>query len=224
MLANILIYFNIKCKISREIIVEHTRSKGGNCFFWLFTNYLHSGIVLSLGPTIKGRMAIMSDNGKILEILTQVQANVLQICNVTSQLHSDVVLLRNDVSQLQSDFVQLRSDVSQLQSDVSQLRNDVSQLQNDVSQLRSDVSQLQSDVSSLKQEQEITNQRLGSLEQCQITMQADIAIMKGEISDIKYQQSNDTEMLEIIIGQTAKLTETQTIHELKFERLKAAVV
>jgi len=121
-------------------------------------------------------------------------------------------------------LVQVQGSIQQIHNDISLIREDISELKEDVSELKQDVFQLKGDVLSLKQAQEVTNQRLGSLEQCQVAMQADIAVMKEDISNIKCQQSNDTEMLEIIIGQTAKLTGTQTIHGQNFERLKAAIV
>ena len=145
----------------------------------------------------------MNEKDKGFEILVQVQGSIQQI-------HNDISLIREDISGLKKD--------------VSGLKEDVSELKGDVSELKQDVFQLKGDVLSLKQAQEVTNQRLGSLEQCQVAMQADIAVMKEDISNIKCQQSNDTEMLEIIIGQTAKLTGTQTIHGQNFERLKVAIV
>jgi len=108
------------------------------------------------------------------------------------------------------------------------MENDILQLVlNELKAINGSLEGLQKGQGNLQKGLDEANQRINNLEICYVAMQADMSIVKtdisavkGDVAAVKAKQIDDSEMIEIILGQTAELYHRQKNHGEEIEKLK----
>ena len=137
----------------------------------------------------------MDNDTKVLSLLEGLATTVAQLQNNFTEL-----TLYNAKTASHQAFI--LAEIAAMKSDINTMQSSIGTMQTDISKIEANQASMQTDISKIK-----TNQ----------------ASMQTDILSIKAQQIDDTEMLEIIIGQTAVLTKGQFTHGQEIEKIKAII-
>lgn len=94
----------------------------------------------------------MTNDEKILEILTHMQSDITDLKTGQMKLEQDVTDLRSDVAGLKSNVIELKVGQAKLEHDVAGLKSDVAVLKSDVSDLKIGQKQLSQNIVNLENE------------------------------------------------------------------------
>lgn len=151
----------------------------------------------------------MDNDTKVLSLLegltttvAQLQNNFTELTLYNAKTASHQAFILAEIVAMKSDINTMQSSIGTMQADISKIETNQASMQTDISKIEINQASMQADISKIK-----TNQ----------------ASMQADILSIKAQQIDDTEMLEIIIGQTAVLTKGQFTHGQEIEKIKAII-
>jgi len=168
-------------------------------------------------------MGFMDNDTKVLSLLEGLATTVAQLQNNFTEL-----TLYNAKTASHQAFI--LAEIAAMKSDINTMQSSIGTMQTDISKIEANQASMQTDISKIKTNQASMQADISKIETNQASMQADIskiktnqASMQTDILSIKAQQIDDTEMLEIIIGQTAVLTKGQFTHGQEIEKIKAII-
>jgi len=148
-------------------------------------------------PCAPGKEDTMDHEEKILEILSQMQADMRSMNADMTSMKADMATMKDDMTAMKTEMTAVKDDMMSMKAEMAALKDDMTATKADITTLKNDMTATKADITTLKDDMTATKADITTLKDDMTSMKAEMATMRDRIDQIDERSRRTALLLEV---------------------------